>query len=94
MNVTEKPNRDRRFVLGPAVAGLGVLGLLVLGAAWLSLRGRDAADLGREERTRWSLLAMQAVTALTAAGIALGALALASIILGFYQGPLGRWLAW
>ncbi len=29
-----------------------------------------------------------------AAGIALGALALASIVLGFYQGPLGRWLTW
>ena len=27
-----------------------------------------------------------------AAGLMLGALALASVVLGFYQGPLGRWL--
>jgi NADH-quinone oxidoreductase subunit N len=29
----------------------------------------------------------------TLAGIALGALALGSVVLGFYQGPLGQWLA-
>jgi NADH-quinone oxidoreductase subunit N len=29
-----------------------------------------------------------------AAAIALGAIALATVVLGFYQGPLGRWLSW
>ncbi len=29
-----------------------------------------------------------------AASIALGALALGSVVLGFYQGPIGRWLSW
>jgi len=38
----------------------------------------------RPSRTRVGLLA----------GCSLGALALASIVLGFYQGPLGQWLTW
>ena len=28
------------------------------------------------------------------ASITLGALALGTVLLGFYQGPLGRWLTW
>ena len=46
--------------------------------------GRPARRANRPERTPVG----------AAAGIALGALALASIVLGFYQGPLGRWLTW
>jgi NADH-quinone oxidoreductase subunit N len=30
----------------------------------------------------------------SAAALALGAIALGSVVLGFYQGPLGRWLSW
>ena len=43
----------------------------------------DAAQPPRPARTSVGLLS----------GMTLGTLALASIVLGFYQGPLGQWLA-
>ena len=68
------------------VAGLGLRQALCRTAQLLlrsSLGGRETVASGRKS-------AFIPVGTMTA--VALGPLALASIVLGFYQGPLGQWL--
>jgi len=74
----------------------GVLGIAIVGVVisiyyyfgWIKAAIYDAeAELNsanRPARTPVTLLA----------SLTLGALALATLFLGFYQGPLGQWLAW
>ena len=64
------------FVIGTGVDGLTILGFL-----------GEAAKLSEVERS----LVID-ITVGMAAGILLATAALASVFLGFYQGPIGQWL--
>jgi NADH-quinone oxidoreductase subunit N len=80
-----------------AAAKAGLYGLLAVAIAGVVLSiyyyfgWIRAAFFDGEESGPAAAAAPVSVGAL--AGVALGALALASVVLGFYQGPLGQWLA-
>src|SRR5690606_23802004 len=70
------------------IAAAGVVVSIYYYFGWIKAAFFDSwaatADMGktRPERTRLGV----------SMGVALGVLALASVVLGFYQGPLGEWL--